>query len=87
MEVVINTKSEDDFNKSDYKMIELMKEKEQEDQVNVYLKERKDVIIPYKKCLWCMSKLSQGQERTGGLIKIMSCFKTWPPEGSIEKNK
>lgn len=32
-----------------------------------------------------MSKLSQGQERTGGLIKIMSCFKTWPPEGSIEK--
>lgn len=26
MEVVINTKSEDDFNKSDCKMIELMKE-------------------------------------------------------------
>lgn len=58
-------------------------EKQQENKINVSLKERKyvDVSIKIKAYMSHYPKVKKGR----GLIKIMSCFKTWPPKGSTEK--
>lgn len=84
LEVAGNTKTEDDFNKGNCKMTELMKEvkkKNKRIKLMYLLKKRKIRLLLKKthktpKCLRHMSKLSQRQERTGGLIKIMSSFMT-----------
>jgi len=83
LEVADSTKMEDDFKKSNCKMTELMREVKKKNKgiKLMCLLKRENQATSKKlhktaKYLMHLSKLSQGQERTGELMKKMSCVMT-----------